>query len=121
MEYWGVSATDISTYLSAVPAANAKPNGENVITQKYLALYMQGYQAWAEYRRTGFPKTMLHPGEISYNNGTKDIIFTALAGTDIPRRLTYPEQEYVVNNANVTAAVTQMGGDELDTKVWWDN
>lgn len=120
MEDWGVASADITTYLAAVPAATAKPNGENVMTQKYIALYMQGYQAWSEYRRTGFPKVMLHPGEKCYNDGTKDIIFTTLAGTDIPRRVTYPQQEYVVNNTNVSAAATQMGTDKLDTKVWWD-
>jgi hypothetical protein len=116
MEYWGVDPADIATYIAAVPAASA----ERVMTQKYLALYMQGYQAWAEYRRTGFPK-LLKPGEKAYNDGTKDILFTPLAGTDIPRRVTYPQQEYVVNGANVNAAKTQMGGDELSTKVWWDN
>ena len=42
MEYWGVDAADISSYLAVVPAANE----ENVLTQKYIALYTQGIQAW---------------------------------------------------------------------------
>lgn len=119
MEKWGVPAADITTYLAAVPAANE----ENVMTQKYLSLYMEGYQAWAEYRRSctaahpaGFPVQLVHPGEIT----SPGITFVALAGTDIPRRVTYPAQEYTVNEAQVNAAAARIGGDDLGTKVWWD-
>ncbi len=119
MEQWGVASTDITTYLAAVPAANE----ENVITQKYLALYMQGYQAWAEYRRSctaahpsGYPTQLVHPGETT----SPGVTFDALLGTDIPRRVTYPSQEFTINGTSVNAAVSRMGGDALSTKVWWD-
>ncbi len=119
MEQWGVASADITTYLAAVPAASE----ENVFTQKYLALYMQGYQAWAEYRRSctaahpkGYPTQLVHPGEIT----SPGVTFTALSGTDIPRRVTYPQQEFTINGTSVNAAVTRMGGDDLSTKVWWD-
>ncbi|MGM0622286.1 MAG: SusD/RagB family nutrient-binding outer membrane lipoprotein, partial [Bacteroidota bacterium] len=38
----------------------------------------------------------------------------------IPRRFTYPEDEYLKNEDNVREAASRLGGDELDTKVWWD-
>src|SRR5690606_25166456 len=61
MEKWGVPTAKIDAFVANLPAANL----ENVITQKYVALYMQAHEAWAEYRRTGFPNTdiLLLPGE----------------------------------------------------------
>lgn len=47
---WSVAAADIDTYVAALPAANE----ENVMMQKYIALYMQPMEAWSEYCRTGF-------------------------------------------------------------------
>lgn len=55
MEKWGVAEADITSYLAAVPASSM----ENVLTQKYIAMYMQGQQSWCEYRRTGYPKTLI--------------------------------------------------------------
>lgn len=117
MGYWGVAGADIDAYVAAIPAASA----ENVLTQKYIALYTQGYEAWTEYRRTGFPKTLVHPGEITWVNPSgENVIFEALTGTDIPRRLTYPQEEQTVNGTNYKAAVVQMGTDEFATRMWWD-
>ena len=117
MEYWGVAGGDIDAYIAAVPAANA----ENVMTQKYIALYTQGYEAWSEYRRTGFPTTLVHPGEVTWIDlSGNPITFEALTGTDIPRRLTYPQEEQTVNGTNYTAAAAQMGGDDFATRMWWD-
>jgi len=121
MEDWGVNNTDIDTYLADVPAANQ----ENVLTQKYIALYMQPEQAWFEYRRTGFPKTLIKPGEITHrvftDDGPVDIIFTPIVDgvTDIPNRMWYPVEEQGVNQPGYEAAVAAQGPDDLMTKVWW--
>jgi hypothetical protein len=40
--------------------------------------------------------------------------------TDMPRRLTYPQQEFTVNGSNATAAATAIGGDQMSTKLWWE-
>jgi len=119
MEWWGVDAADITAYLAAVPAANQ----ENVLTQKYIALYMQPEQAWAEYRRTGYPHTLLHPGEITMKVGATNVIFETLNvdDTDIPRRMTYPQDEYNVNKANVEAAAALLGADKQTSNVWWED
>ncbi|HQB79275.1 MAG TPA: SusD/RagB family nutrient-binding outer membrane lipoprotein, partial [Tenuifilaceae bacterium] len=116
MEFWGVSNADITAYLAAVPAANQ----ENVLTQKHIALYMQPEQAWFEWRRTGFPKTLINPGEITHVSGGNNIIFTPLEGNAIPRRMWYPVEEQGVNKENYTAAVEAQGPDALSTRVWWD-
>jgi hypothetical protein len=124
MEQWGVAEADIATYLGALPAASQ----ENVLTQKYLSLYMQPYEAWSDYRRTGFPKTLVHPGEVVYtytdeDGKTVDATFTSLVDglNDLPGRLFYPNEEQTENGANYQAAVASIGGsDDLKVKLWWD-
>lgn len=67
-----------------------------------------GYEAFASWRRTGYPvlTPVNYPGNQS--NGT------------IPRRLIYPPEESSLNAANYQTAVTRMGGDLFTVKVWWD-
>jgi hypothetical protein len=120
MEFWGVATSDIDAYIAAVPAANE----ENVMTQKYLAFYMQPEQAWFEYRRKGYPLMLLHPGEISHRQLVEgvmtDIMFNQLEGDGIPRRLQYPIEESGVNPTGYEGAVANQGADLLTTRVWWD-
>ena len=108
-------------YIDSLPIADKI----TVMTQKYLAFYNQAYQAWAEYRRTGEPSFLLKPGEISHQLADSTIIlFTPLLSypiTDIPRRLTYPQQEFTVNgtNASAAAAAVGVGGDKMTTQLFW--
>lgn len=118
LERWG--AEGIDDFIAALPPATQ----ETVLTQKYIALFMDGYEAWAEYRRTGFPKSIIEVGETTgpLVNGTS-VTFgpSPITGADmIPRRLTYPVQEYTINAANVEAAATAIGGDAFSTKLIWD-
>ena len=114
MEDWGVASADIDAFIAAMPAASEA----TVLTQKYLALYIQGEQAWFEYRRTGQPEMLLKPGEIA--NGS--IVFEPLegGGQAIPRKIPFPVEEYNINRERVQEAVAAMGGDGLDVRVWWD-
>ena len=117
-ERWG--AEGIDEFIASLPPASK----ETVLTQKYIALFMNGYEAWAEYRRTGFPKSIIEVGEITgpLVNGTA-VTFgpVPITGSDaIPRRLTYPVQEYTINEANVVAASSAIGGDNFSTKLIWD-
>lgn len=123
MEKWGVPSADIDTYIAGLPAANE----ENVLTQKYIALYMDPHTAWAEYRRTGYPQTLIMP----YDNfqilvpGTTDdyrkFVFEPLFETnDLPTRMKYPQFEQTLNGDNRKEAVTRLGSDAITTKLWWD-
>ena len=87
----------------------AKYNGtlEQVLLQKYYALYFTDYQQWFEYRRTGFPE--LPKTEAMLNNG------------QMPSRFYYPSEIQVNNANNYQKAVEMLGGsDDINTKVWWD-
>lgn len=120
MERWGVSTLKITAYIGTLAPANQA----NVITQKYIALFMQPYEAFAEYRRTGYPNTLLQPGG-TYNlnnpvSGVTTYTFTALNNlTAMPARFTYPVNLQQLNGANVTAASAAIGGDKLNTKLIW--
>ena len=85
---------------------------ERIITQKYIALYPDGQEAWSEYRRTGYPH-----------------IFTAtFIRTDAevdprtgPTRIPYSNKEYTDNGENIKKAVELLGGaDNGATRLWWD-
>ncbi len=124
MEKWGVPAADIATFVGTLPAASM----ENVLVQKYIALYMQPYEAWAEYRRTGYPKTdiLLLPGETGQLNtpvgGATTYTFVSLIDglTDLPARLYYPTVIQTLNVDNYNAASSAIGGDEMNTKLIFD-
>ena len=87
-------------------------NLERIITQKWLALYPDGPEGWAEFRRTGYPK--LFPVVSNKSNGTID--------SDIQvRRIPYPQSEYNNNKEGVLSGVSLLGGqDNGGTKLWWD-
>ena len=93
-------------------AATTEQKLERIITQKWIAIYPDGPEAWAEFRRTGYPK--LFPVAVNNSSGTID--------TNIQvRRIVYPEAEYTKNNEGVNSGVAKLGGQDIGgTKLWWD-
>jgi hypothetical protein len=90
---------------------------EQIITQKWIGLLPDSQEAYAERRRTGYPK--LYPRLESEN--------TDVAATSLPVRLTYWTSEYTNNKAEVDKAITLLNGesttpngDKATTKLWWD-
>ncbi len=73
-------------------------------TQKWISLYFTGLEAWFDWRRTGIP-TLL-PAVTNQNNDK------------IPVRYIYPFIEQSINAAQRSEAVTRMGGDDLNTRMW---
>lgn len=108
LSYWGVSATDISTYLAQSNVAYSTSTGtwkQKIGTQKWLAFYDRGFESWAEWRRLDFP--ILNPPQ--------DMVYS-----DIPVRYPYPFDEAKYNKTNYTAAAAAIGGDLPSTKIFWD-
>ncbi len=79
---------------------------EQLIEQKYFALFFTDYQQWFEYKRTGFPT--LPTTSTMLNNG------------EMPRRLLYPTSVRNYNPEGYQQALQQMGADDINTRVWWD-
>lgn len=86
-------------------------NLERIITQKWLANFPLGLEAWAEYRRTGFPKLM--PVVVNNSGGT-------VSSQRGARRLAYPQDERTNNAEYYQHALQMLGGaDNMGTDVWW--
>ncbi len=85
---------------------------EKIITQKWIAMFPEGQEAWSEYRRTGYPK--IFPVVSNQSGGTID--------TNIQiRRIPFVDSELSTNAAGVADAVTKLGGtDDGGTRLWWD-
>ncbi len=109
MAFWGIDNDVAENYLSEAHVAYSDANWQELIgTQKWLSFYMQGAQAWAEYRRIGFPVLVAPPKELQND------------ATGVPRRFFYELSEKNTNGANLEAAISAMGGDNFDIRVWWD-
>ena len=106
-----------SPYLSTVTIAWNEADTyqrklERIITQKWLAGWPDGEEAWAEYRRTNYP--VLMPVVVNNSNGTINSL------TEI-RRLPFAQDEVNNNGAAVQKAITLLGGpDNGGTRLWWD-
>jgi hypothetical protein len=108
MEMWGISAASIAAYL-AQPLVAYTPGNAGLVqiaTQKWLALYIDPIQAWAEVRRTCRPANV-EPGP----NAIENIL---------PRRLRYSNTEQAVNAANRQEAIERQGADNFRTRMYWD-
>jgi hypothetical protein len=93
-------------------AATFEQKLERIITQKWLAMYPDGQEAWSEFRRTGYPK--LFPVLVNKSGGKIP------SGTFI-RRINFPSSEYSTNPKGVQGAVAKLGGpDNGGTRLWWD-
>ena len=110
MDQWGVTdATAINAYLAdtAIAYKRGTPGLRQIALQKWIALYTNGVQAWAEWRRTCVPETVV-PGP------------DAIQST-VPRRYRYSIRELSVNADNVAAAVARQGPDAFSTRMYWDS
>ncbi len=86
---------------------------ERIITQKYIALYPVGQEAWTEFRRTGYPKVF--PVIVNESNGGSVNTETQI------RRLPFPVSEYNTNATALTEGIKLLGGvDNPGVKLWWD-
>jgi hypothetical protein len=100
-----VSSGDITTYLLANPYADSF---DQINTQYWIASFLDWYETWANWRRSGFPA--LTP--VNYvGNAT---------GGQIPRRMLYPASEASANGPNLQEAITRQGANNFLTRVWWD-
>jgi hypothetical protein len=87
---------------------------EKIATQRWLANYTNGYEGWAIVRDTGYPASAV----ITSDNN--DIIsFAGEMNGRQAQRLRYGTSVYSSNNANVNAAVSAQGPDNMTTKLWF--
>ncbi len=105
--YWGGTEDEAQEYLNQPEVAYSTANGDwkqKIGFQKWIALYNRPFEAWTEMRRLDHPDLPLAENAVS----------------GFPNRLRYPGNEQQLNNANYTSASSNIGGDETETKLFWD-
>ncbi len=136
MQQWGIglesNSTVIANYIASTNTPVAPGDSENspavattsikwastvaeqrkqIGTQKWLAIYPNGMEAWAEFRRTGYPT--MYPIVQADNS-------LLPAGTFI-KRLPFPLTEAANNAAELAKGQALLGGaDNVATPLWWD-
>jgi hypothetical protein len=104
-----ISAGEITAYLADPAVAyNATDALKLINTQYWIVNLRNGTEAFANFRRSGFPA--LSPN-----------LFNNKLNGGFVRRLSYPDVEASANTANYQAAATAIGSDKLTSKVFWDN
>lgn len=113
IEDWGGTTTEANAYY-ALPAINyatalaassaTTPWKEVIGTQKWIALFNRGFEAWTSIRLLDYP--------------LMQEAYDPLSG--YPTRYTYPIVEQTLNGANWSSASSAIGGDEPETKLFWD-
>ncbi len=110
---WGGTEAEATAYLAeptvdydlALLASTAATPWKEVIgTQKWIALFNRGLEAWTSIRLLDYP-LMATPVE-------------AVSG--FPNRYTYPIIEQSLNGDNYSSAASAIGGDEAETQLFWD-
>lgn len=110
MQYLGVAAGQIDSYLATVNLSGSMENQiETIIEEKYKAMYGQSpMQVWNDYRRTGYPNITPNPDGSNGNNPSGIV----------PRRLLYPISERLSNPNAYEQAIQAQGGHLLDDDLW---
>ncbi|MBW6481007.1 MAG: SusD/RagB family nutrient-binding outer membrane lipoprotein, partial [Bacteroidales bacterium] len=117
MKLWGVSDGDIETYISTEPMAQLSGTQEEQIekiaTQRWIAAYTDGFEAWAIVRNLGYP------AELAQGVSDPDIYGLGDINGKYPQRLRYGNNARNTNTTNYNTAVSQQGPDTQETKLWW--
>ncbi|WP_241559052.1 SusD/RagB family nutrient-binding outer membrane lipoprotein [Chitinophaga barathri] len=104
MRYYNVEGVaDIRDYYN-LPGVQYDGTREQLITQKWIALFLKGPEGWFDHRRTGFPQFTLGP---------------LAASAVIPKRFIFPDTERAYNEKQYQQALVQFGEDRAGTLMWY--
>jgi hypothetical protein len=104
-----IPAADVTAYIND-PAVlyNSTDALKLINTQYWIVNIRNGTEAFANFRRTGYPTLTPNP------------VVGVLGSPGFARRLSYPDAEGSANTANYNAAAAAIGGDKLTSRVFWD-
>lgn len=101
MRFWGVDELDINAYTDAHTSATLA----DIAYEKWVALYLNGPETWAEWRRLDMPVLIPSGNAVDPR---------------IPVRDAYDSSIEDNNSANYASIISIQGPDNLHTKLWWD-
>jgi hypothetical protein len=104
MKYYGVDGQATEEHYYDQPLVKYDGTKEQLIVQKWIALFLKGAEGWFDHRRTGFPRFVLGP---------------AAAQKTIPSRYIYPDTERAYNEERYQEALNRFGEDKQNTLMWY--
>lgn len=95
----------------AVAVSGSSPTIQQIVTQKWLANFPNGWETWVDIRRTNYPSLL--PAVTRSRIGVTSI--------NTMRRLTFSNEEYSLNKENIDAAVQLLKdpSDAFTSRLWW--
>ena len=102
---WGVDGA--ADYIASIAWDGTTDWKKAIGMQAYLGYYQRGFEGWTTYRRLDWPEMNVPEGAITTDGG-------------VLRRFTYPVNEQTLNAANYYQAADAVGGDLMETKLFWD-
>ena len=107
IKFWGGADSSVTRYLADPSVAYTTAVGtdiQKIARQKWISLFMHPHDEWVDMRRLDYPVLAAPVGAVS----------------GFPNRLYYPQTEQTLNPANYTQAASAVGGDKVETKLFWD-
>lgn len=111
-----ITTAQVNSYLAANPypaAGSVEAQLQQISEQKWISLFGDDYEVFANWRRTGYPvlAQVNYPGNVT--------------GGKMFRRFSIPISENLLNQAKYLEALKRQGfsestNDNLTTRVWWD-
>lgn len=111
-----ISAAEQNAYIAALPSFGSSKEGQlrSIMIQKWIALYPNSVEAWAEQRRTGYPdyasKVLTYP-QVSASSG--------VSVGNIIQRIPYPENEYNTNKGNIPSEFSDYNAKNMEKGLAW--
>ncbi len=111
-----IAAADQDAYIAALPAFGASKEEQlrSIMIQKWIALYPNSVEAWAEQRRTGYPdyasKVLTYPA-VSASSG--------VSVGNIIQRIPYPQNEYNTNAGNIPSEFSDYNAKNMEKGISW--
>ncbi len=88
---------------------------ERIITQKWIAGFPDSFEAWVDFRRTGYPKL---PYNYQNDSNERDGV---IGDNDFIKRMRFVPEEIISNPDGVRNAILILNGPDLiSTPLWWD-
>ena len=111
-----ISEAQANAYIAALPAfgANKEMQLRSIIIQKWIALYPNSAEAWAEQRRTGYPDYF--SGVLTYPAVSAS---SGVSVGNIIQRIPYPQNEYNTNAGNIPDDHKDYNAKNMEKGIFW--
>ena len=111
-----ISAPEKDAYIAALPSfgSNKEEQLRSIMIQKWIALYPNSVEAWAEQRRTGYPDYASHVltyPAVSASSG--------VSVGNIIQRIPYPQNEYNTNAGNIPEDHKDYNAKNMEKGIFW--